>query len=43
LAKAGVRVPPQNIRSQAYMAPTVCNDTNAAKGKNRRVEVWIEK
>jgi phosphate transport system substrate-binding protein len=43
LTKAGVRVPAQNIRSQSYMAPTVCNDTDAAKGKNRRVEVWLEK
>ena len=43
LAKAGVRVPAQNIRSQSYLAPTVCNDTDAAKGKNRRVEVWLEK
>jgi phosphate transport system substrate-binding protein len=42
LAKAGVRVPAQNIRSQSYMAPTVCNDTDVAKGKNRRVEVWLE-
>jgi phosphate transport system substrate-binding protein len=43
LAKAGVRVAAQNVRSQSYMAPTVCNDTDAAKGKNRRVEVWFEK
>ncbi len=43
LTKAGVRVAAQNVRSQAYMAPTVCNDSDAAKGKNRRVEVWFEK
>jgi phosphate transport system substrate-binding protein len=43
LGKVGVRVPPQSVRSQSYLAPTVCNDTDAAKGKNRRVEVWFEK
>jgi phosphate transport system substrate-binding protein len=43
LTKAGVRVAAQNVRSQSYLAPTVCNDTDAAKGKNRRVEVWFEK
>jgi phosphate transport system substrate-binding protein len=43
LGRAGVRVPGQNIRSQSYMSPTVCNDSDAAKARNRRVEVWIDK
>jgi phosphate transport system substrate-binding protein len=41
LRRAGVRVVPTNIRSFAYLAPVACNDTDAGKSKNRRVEVWI--
>ncbi len=41
LRRAGVRVAPTDIRSFAYLAPVACNDTDAGKSKNRRVEVWI--
>jgi hypothetical protein len=43
LARSGVRVPAQNIKTVSYMAPTACNDTDAGKAKNRRAEVWFER
>jgi phosphate transport system substrate-binding protein len=42
LKGAGVRVSRSNIRTLSYLAPIACNDSDAGKGKNRRVEVWID-
>jgi phosphate transport system substrate-binding protein len=36
-----VRVQRSNVKSLSYLAPVSCNDSDAGKGKNRRVEVWI--
>ena len=41
LKGAGVRVSRSNIKTLSYLAPIACNDSDAGKGKNRRVEVWI--
>jgi len=38
---SGLGVSDANVRSLSYMAPVACNDTEAGKAKNRRVEVWI--
>lgn len=43
LSQAGVRVPSRNLASFSYLAPVACNDTEAGKAKNRRVEIWIER
>jgi phosphate transport system substrate-binding protein len=43
LERLGVRVPRESLLSFSYMAPVACNDTDAGRAKNRRVEVWIEK
>jgi phosphate transport system substrate-binding protein len=42
LARAGVRIGRDNIKTLSYLAPVACNDDEAGKAKNRRVEVWIE-
>ncbi|WP_198017196.1 substrate-binding domain-containing protein [Methylocapsa acidiphila] len=42
LVQQNVSVPRANIKSLSYLAPVACNDDDAGKAKNRRVEVWIE-
>lgn len=42
LERSGVRVPRDGLLSFSYMAPVACNDADAGRAKNRRVEVWIE-
>lgn len=41
LKKADVPVSKRNVGSLSYLAPAACNDSDAGKSKNRRVEVWI--
>ena len=41
LQKAGIQVPGNHILSFSYMAPVACNDTDAGRAKNRRVEIWF--
>ena len=41
LQRAGAPVTRKNIQSLSYMAPVACNDDDAGKSKNRRVEVWV--
>ena len=41
LRKAGAPITRKNVQSLSYMAPVACNDNDAGKSKNRRVEVWI--
>ncbi len=41
LADLGMAIPAQHIVPFSYMAPVACNDNEAARAKNRRVEVWI--
>lgn len=43
LQNAGIKISAQNILTASYMAPVACNDSDAGKAKNRRVEVWIGK
>jgi phosphate transport system substrate-binding protein len=38
-----IRVPHDNVLSLSYLAPTACSDSDVGLGKNRRVEVWIER
>jgi phosphate transport system substrate-binding protein len=42
LQRENVRVARGNIKTLSYLAPVACNDDEAGKAKNRRVEVWIE-
>jgi len=42
LTHEGVRVGRENIKTLSYLAPVACNDDDAGRAKNRRVEVWIE-
>ena len=42
LTREGVHVGRENIKTLSYLAPVACNDDDAGKAKNRRVEVWIE-
>jgi phosphate transport system substrate-binding protein len=42
LAQRGVRIDRNAVRSMSYMAPVACNDDDAGRSKNRRVEIWIE-
>lgn len=37
----GVRVPRERILALSYMAPVACNDSEAGRARNRRVELWI--
>ncbi|MGA8171005.1 MAG: phosphate ABC transporter substrate-binding/OmpA family protein [Methylocystis sp.] len=43
LRDAGVNMPRGAIQSFSFLAPVACNDTDAGKSKNRRVEVWIQR
>ncbi len=43
LQKTGLRVTRDNISAFSYLAPVACNESDAGAGKNRRVEVWIER
>ena len=42
LLSQNVKVTRANIKTLSYLAPVACNDDDAGKAKNRRVEVWIE-
>jgi phosphate transport system substrate-binding protein len=39
--RGGFSVSPDRVKALSYMAPVACNDTEAGRAKNRRVEVWI--
>lgn len=41
LERSGIHVPKESLLSFSYMAPVACNDADAGRAKNRRVEVWI--
>ncbi|WOJ89868.1 phosphate ABC transporter substrate-binding/OmpA family protein [Methylocapsa polymorpha] len=43
LESAGLRAPKDSLLPLSYMAPAVCNDSEAGRRKNRRVEVWLAK
>jgi phosphate transport system substrate-binding protein len=43
IADAGFKVPPQNILGFGPISPLACNDDEAGKTMNRRVELWIRK
>lgn len=43
LQQAGVTVPRDRVVAMSYIAPTDCNDADAGKLKNRRVEVWVQR
>ncbi len=42
LIQQNVHVTRENIKTLSYFAPVACNDDDAGKAKNRRVEVWVE-
>ena len=42
LIQQNVPVARDNVKTLSYLAPVSCNDDDAGKAKNRRVEVWIE-
>jgi phosphate transport system substrate-binding protein len=41
LARAGLHVPAQRVKSFSFLAPSACNDSDAGAAKNRRVEIWV--
>jgi phosphate transport system substrate-binding protein len=41
LASAGVTVGPGNFSNHSWLAPVACNDSDAGRALNRRVEVWL--
>lgn len=41
LARQNVRVSRSAVKTLSYMAPVACNNDEAGKAKNRRVEIWI--
>jgi phosphate transport system substrate-binding protein len=41
LTGAGVIVTPGNIANHSWLAPVACNDSDAGRALNRRVEVWL--
>jgi phosphate transport system substrate-binding protein len=43
IAEAGFRVPPQNILGFGPISPLACNDNEAGKTMNRRVELWVRR
>jgi len=43
LTAAGVSIPRSSLLSFSYLAPVACNDADAGRAKNRRVEIWIDR
>ncbi len=41
LRRQGVSVPDTDVIPFSYFAPVACNDSDAGRAKNRRVEIWV--
>jgi phosphate transport system substrate-binding protein len=41
LRRQGVSVPDADVIPFSYFAPVACNDSDAGRAKNRRVEIWV--
>jgi phosphate transport system substrate-binding protein len=41
LRRQGVSVPDADVIAFSYLGPVACNDSDAGRAKNRRVEIWV--
>jgi phosphate transport system substrate-binding protein len=41
LRRQGISVPDTDVIALSYFAPVACNDSDAGRARNRRVEVWV--
>jgi phosphate transport system substrate-binding protein len=41
LRRQGINVPDSDVMPFSYLAPMACNDSDAGRARNRRVEVWV--
>jgi phosphate transport system substrate-binding protein len=41
LRRQGIGVPDADVMSFSFFAPVACNDSEAGRAKNRRVEIWV--